>query len=178
MVFKFSGRCCPTNFIAAAPAPLPHTDHGHYRWAVPTSCGGLSCGGLTGRAGRLWPVGRALANACEQRLERCLRGLPGVSCSCCLSRRERGDETGTQRAASVSQSSVTRAAGKARSVGAARQAGIADRHSRILTYVCSPQRVFVTYVFVLYSDTCFFPVNLLIFSFNYRRRRKLLVSGA
>lgn len=41
-----------------------------------------------------------------------------------------------------------------------------------------PQRVFVTYVFVLYSDTCFFPVNLLIFFFNYRRRRKLLVSGA
>lgn len=126
MVFKFSGRCCPTNFIAAAPAPLPHTDHGHYRRAVPTSCGGL-----TGRAGRLWPVGRALANGCEQRLERCLRGLPGVSCSCCLSRRERGDETGTQRAASVSQSAVLRAAGKARSVGAARQAGIADRHSRI-----------------------------------------------
>lgn len=36
----------------------------------------------------------------------------------------------------------------------------------VLTYVCSPQRVFVTYVSVLYSDTCFFPVNLLIFFFS------------
>lgn len=129
-----------------------------------------------------WPaLDERWLTGCEQRLERCLRGLPGVSCSCCLSRRERGDETGTQRAASVSQSAVTRAHGKARSVGAARQAGIADRHSRIppsysrtfapptgLRHVCL--RALLGHLL--------FSFKFINFFFNYRRRRKLLVSGA